>query len=274
MTKDNSPYLLVDSEKGMEQASSEHVGNPMLAAAAASSASASPVSKPEAEASQQPPMPFASTRALVFHVVQGLLAFLAFIVMGATNSGVSVSSGAVSVSGLLSSASCKDDGPISGELSFNSHRFVLVIGILTWLYCMTSVFLALVKRAAAFFLNKLPKTVDEDKLNFVALVADVTFSLLSFIAFLAGAVYITVPQKLVFGDAGQAVYFTIETFWMTVSDLGLCDAKTTPNPLPAIRASIALIFFSAAAGGACIITQVQAYREQQKLKRQDFTNVL
>lgn len=272
MTKDNSPYLLVDSEKGIDQASSEHVGNPMLTAAVASSAS--PVSKPEGDAPAKAPLLLASTRALVFHVIQGLLAFLAFVIMGATTSGVSVSSGAVTVSELLASAKCKEDGPISGELSFNSNRFVLVIGILTWLYCMTSVFLALVKKAAAFFLNSLPKAINEDKLNVVALVADVTFALLSFIAFLAGAVYMTVPQKLAFGDADQAAFFTIETFWLTIAEMGLCDSKASPNPLPAIRASIALIFFSSAAGCACIVTQVQAYREQQKLKNQDFTNRL
>jgi hypothetical protein len=272
--KDASPYLLVDSEKGpssehVDNTSSEHVLNPLASAS-------SPMAKPgDAQSTSAEPaqsMYFTSTRALICHVAEGLFAFLSFVILGATSSGVSVSSGDVSVSELLASAGCTSaESPISGKLNFNANRFLLVIGILTWLYCMASIALALIKRVTEYFVNKVPG-VTEEKLNMVALVSDITFTLLSFIAFLAGAIYITVPQKLSFGES--TVFFTIESFWLTIADLSLCQSTSKPNPLPSIRASIALIFFSAVAGCACIITQVQAYRQQEKLKKQNFQNCL
>lgn len=258
---DNSPYLLVDEEKA-DMAKSDHVLNPLSVNGHVSSEAK--CEEPTAQ-SVVPNKPVFMTRA-IGHFAMAVCSFVSFALMGSIP-GINVQSGIVTVQDLLLSSSCTDKSLISGSINFNAFRFVLVVGVLCWLYSSASTVLLMFQKLLGKCATNVPQNA---KFNIAVMCCDITFLILTFLAFMIGACFLTVPQKLDY--VNDVVYFTVETFYLTIDLAGMCPSM--PNPLPPLRGSMAMMFFTFAAACLSVFSSMQLYNDQIKAKKSTYQNCL
>lgn len=173
--------------------------------------------------------------------------------------GINVQSGNVTAEDLLAASSCQDmrAGTIEGSLNMNPFRLILVCGILVWIYALACICLGAFKKVAACFLRP-GMGAESAKFSAVVLCIDAIFAVLSFFAFILGACYVGAPQ--IFKLNGQHVFFTMETFFLTMQATGLCQAAE--SPMPTIRGSVAMMFFCFGSMSAACVASVQMYRKR------------
>jgi hypothetical protein len=203
-------------------------------------------------------------KSVLSQVLVAIFSFLSFALMGSIPN-INVSSGYVNAEDLLQSNNCSESGPITGKINFNSFRFILVVGVLTWLYSSAFVVLWGTKTGLAYCLtvnNKHTQLV-ADKFNMISTACNFVFCILTFLSFVIGACYLSVPQKLDF--QGTSVYFSVETLYMTVQGLGICP--TMQSPLPRIRGSLALMFFAFNAAAISLLFSLESLLKKKQISK-------
>jgi len=143
-------------------------------------------------------------------------------------------------------------GDLDGEFSFTEYQAIIAAGILTFVYTFTIVVFYLLPMgpdgkycplAWAFDIFTLLGEVLSPRINLVETILDGVFVVFLLIACSVGAA--TLEQAVAFEiDDVETVYFTLDTFVRTYStDANECIDDES-NPVPGIRASIALLFMS------------------------------
>lgn len=250
----SSPYLVVEHSGTMHDASAASTHSTMHDTATTHGLTAPP-------GSLEPTKLVPKERSLlIIHTISGIFAFLSFALMGGV-AGINVQSGIVTTEDLLAASRCQDGGAdIVGSTNFNPFRLCLVIGVLVWLYALATIFLATIKKCASTFLR--PGQAESAQFSAVVLCIDAVFLVLTFLAFILGAVSIGAPFKIVY--QGQEVFFNLETLLLTLTARGLCPANA--SPLPVMRGAVAMMFFCFCAMSTSCVASVQMYRSRLAVK--------
>jgi len=278
MTKDNSPYLLVDEEKGCDS-SSLHVLNPLSAesrsaplsvlatAASVLDGTGVPIVSKQSVFSQS------GFKIALCTAIFAACTFLSFCLAGSIP-GIGVQSSIVTVAEVLSKTSCTEhSGLFSGSLDFSALRLLLAVGVLGWLYGVSSLALTAVQQLSVYFcLGKARNSSSSQQFpEAVGVVTDFIFCVLCFLAFVIAAVSISAPQKMRF--QGAQIYFNLETLYLSLDGICVGGGGLT-SPLPVIRAAVALMFFAFCAASMSLLARIEARVQQQIAKKANYDNCL